>query len=114
MKKTLNCIMCPRGCLMEVTVDCENITVSGNGCPRGQTYAVQELTAPKRVVTALFPVEGGGVVPCKSAGVVPKEKIFDVLKEILSNKAQRPVNIGDVLIENVCGTGVDIIATQKK
>ena len=114
MEKTLNCIMCPIGCTITVSGDLQNPIVTGNSCPRGKSYAIQELTAPKRTVTALFPLEGGGVVPCKTSDVAPKEKIFDILKEILAHKAKTPVKVGDVLIENVCGTGVDIIATADK
>lgn len=107
--------MCPIGC--QITVDFEadgTLKVSGNSCKRGEIYAKQEVTAPQRVVTALFPVEGGGVVSCKTAGTVPKEKIFDVLKEIQAHKVALPVKIGQTLIADVLGLGTDIVATSDK
>lgn len=113
--KNLTCIMCPIGCQITVETSADgSLEIRGNTCKRGEIYAKQEVTAPQRVVTALFPVEGGGVVSCKTRGTVPKEKIFDVLKEIQAHKAVLPVKIGQTLIENVLGLGTDIVATSVK
>lgn len=113
--KNLTCIMCPIGCQITVDVAADgSMTVTGNTCKRGEIYAKQEVTSPQRVVTALFPLAGGGVVPCKTKGTVPKDRIFDVLKEIQAHKATAPVSVGQVLIDNVLGLGVEIAATADR
>ena len=113
--KELICINCPLGCHLSVEdKDASNIKVAGNTCPRGVTYAVSEVTQPKRMVTSSVPVAGSKVkrVSVKTSAPIPKDKIFDCLAEIKSVRAVAPVAIGDVLLANVCGTGVDIIATR--
>lgn len=110
----LTCIMCPIGCNLEVIEEKGELVVSGNKCKRGQVYARMEITCPKRVVTSLFPVKDKGVVSCKTNGDIEKKYIFEVLKEIKSNYVEAPVKIGDVLIENVLDSGVDIVATSNK
>lgn len=113
--KNLTCIMCPIGCQITVDVAADgSMSVTGNTCKRGEVYAKQEVTSPQRVVTALFPLSGGGVVPCKTKGTVPKDRIFDVLKEIQAHKTTVPVSVGQVLIENVLGLGVEIVATADR
>ena len=113
--KELICINCPLGCHLSVDEsDLQNVKVTGNTCPRGVTYAVSEVTAPKRMVTSSVPVVGGDVqrVSVKTSAPIPKEKIFDCLKVIKKVKAVAPVAIGDVLCRDVCGSGADIIATR--
>ena len=115
MKKSLICVSCPLGCPIEVEV--ENgavISVSGNTCKRGDQYARTEITNPVRSLTTSVKVEGGvhPVVPVKSAGPVPKDKMFDCMKEINAVTINAPVKIGDVVIENILGLGVDIVATN--
>lgn len=112
--RNLICINCPLGC--PLTVELENgevKSVSGNTCKRGETYAVKEVTAPTRTVTSTVKVSGGErpVVAVRTASDVPKEKIFDVMQALNALTVAAPVKIGDVVLENVCGTGVNIIAT---
>jgi len=101
----LICIKCPRGC--ELDIDGDNIT--GNQCTRGLDYAREELTCPMRTVTALVKSDDM-IVPVKTSKDVPKEKIKDVLDQISKINATR-VSIGDVVLSNVAGLGVDIIVT---
>ena len=108
----MTCINCPMGCALSVTIDGENISVTGNTCPRGAIYAKDEVTHPTRVVTSTINVENGQRVSCKTEHVIPKEKIFDIMSEIKKTTVKAPVKIGDVLIENVCDTGVNVIATK--
>lgn len=113
--KEFICINCPLGCHLSVDEsDLQNIKVTGNTCPRGVTYAVSEVTAPKRMVTSSVPVAHGSVqrVSVKTSAPIPKDKIFDCLKVINKVKAVAPVAIGDVLVKDVCGSGADIIATR--
>ena len=116
MKRELICIVCPRGCALscELTEGGEFISVSGNLCPRGKTYAVNECTNPQRVVTSTVRCADGEVVSCKTAGTVPKGLMFEVMKAINAVVASSDVKIGDVIIENVLNTGVDVVATSNK
>ena len=114
--KELICINCPLGCHLSVDdSDINDMKVTGNTCPRGVTYAKNELTAPKRMVTSSVPVSGGDLlrVSVKTSEPIPKEKIFQCLEVIKTIHATAPVAIGQVLCANVCGTGADIIATRE-
>lgn len=113
---TLTCIRCPKGCQVTVTLEGGQVTaVTGNGCPRGDAYARKEVTDPTRVVTTVVPVSGSAVarmVSVKTAGDVPKAKVLDVVRALSGVSMAAPVHIGDVVLANVCGTGVDVVATK--
>ena len=118
------CINCPIGCNLKVYGDNEeNIRVEGNKCPRGLQYGKDEVLNPKRMVTSSVPLrkdENTGIyqmISVKTSEAVPKELIFSVIKEIksidLKSNGIKKIEVGDVLLENVCNTGVDIVATQR-
>ena len=114
-KIELTCIGCPMGCPLTVTLDGGAVvTVQGNTCPRGDAYARKEVTAPTRIVTSTVRVTGGtlAMVSCKTRSDIPKGKIFDVVRALKDVEVPAPITIGQVLAENVAGTGVDIIATK--
>ena len=110
----ITCITCPVGCRMTVTLTNREVTgVAGNACRRGETYARQECVAPLRMVTAVAQVIGSSVpVSVKTESPVPKDKIMAAMREIESRDFRMPILMGDVLIENVAGPGVTIIATK--
>ncbi|MBS6445974.1 MAG: DUF1667 domain-containing protein [Clostridiales bacterium] len=112
--RNLICIGCPMGCPLTVTVDGESITVSGNTCPHGAEYAKKEVTNPTRVVTSSVGISGAAIarVSVKTASDIPKDKIFDCMREIRGTAVKAPVRIGDIIIRNCAGTGVDVIATK--
>ena len=113
--KEFVCICCPMGCHLVVDdSDKNNIIVTGNTCPRGKNYGINEVTAPKRMVTSSIKVNNGkdDVVSVKTKDAIPKELIFDVLNELKGLEVNAPVNIGDVIIKNVLNTGVDIVASR--
>ncbi len=113
-KRELICIGCPMGCQMTVELDGgEVVSVSGYTCPRGKIYAEKEVTNPTRIVTSTVKVTGGVKerVSCKTASDIPKNKIADVMADINAACVTAPVGIGDVLVRNAAGTGVDVIAT---
>lgn len=85
--------------------------IEGNSCKRGITYAEDECTHPRRTVTSTVRCVCGKVVSVKTESTVPKELVFEVMKEINAIKAPAGLSIGDVVIENVAGTGVNVIAT---
>lgn len=109
--KELICIICPRGC--HLTVD-DNLSVSGNTCPRGEVYAKQELTHPTRTLTSTVRIVSSieAMLPVKSNKPLPKEKIFDAMEVINKTCVKAPIKIGDVVIKNIFGLDVDIVATK--
>ncbi len=114
-KRELTCIGCPMGCAITVELDGDEIvSVTGYTCPRGNDYARKEVTNPTRIVTSSVPVEGGdmAMVSVKTKNDIPKGKIFEVMDEIRKTKVAAPIHIGDVVIPDCAGTGVDIIATR--
>lgn len=110
MKRNLTCIVCPMGC--QLVAEIENvqfISVTGNTCPRGAEYAKNECTNPMRTITTTVRCENGGVVPVKTNRPIPKDKIFECMKIVNKTVAGLPINIGDVIIDDVFGT--EIVAT---
>lgn len=112
MNRKLTCIICPRGCELSVSDENGRLTVRGNGCPRGEKYAVDECQNPTRTVTSTVKIANRDdtQVSVKTESPVPKDKIFDVMELIRSSAANAPVRIGDVILADVCGT--NIIATK--
>ncbi len=112
-KRKLTCIVCPRGCEMDILLSDkgEVLSVSGNACKRGASYASDECTHPRRTVTSTVRCESGLPLPVKTLGSVPKELIFEVMAEINRAVAKRDTKIGDIIIKNVAGTGIDVAAT---
>ncbi|MBR5295299.1 MAG: DUF1667 domain-containing protein [Clostridia bacterium] len=110
--KNLTCIICPRGCGLTVKEEGDNLLVSGNLCPRGEKYAIEECTHPTRTVTSFVRVENreNTMVSVKTSLPIPKESMFEAMKKIRSTTVKAPVVIGDVLISDVFGA--DIIATK--
>lgn len=115
--RTLTCIRCPRGCAVTVTLADGLIThVTGNSCKRGDVYARAEVTNPTRVVTSVVPVRGSAcerMVSVKTEGDVPKGRVFDVIDALRGVTLTAPVEMGDVVLPNVCGTGVNVVATKR-
>ena len=111
--KNLTCIICPLGCELKIEFDADGKVdnVSGNTCPRGKQYAINECTNPVRTITSTVRCEDGGVVAVKTSCPIPKAKMFEVMEEINEARAGASVKIGDVIIANVCDTGADVIAT---
>lgn len=113
-KKEFVCIRCPLGCNITVELEDQDIkSIAGNTCPRGADYVTKELTDPRRIVTSLVRVKGGElpVVSVKTAADIPKDKIMECITVLKDIELAAPVRMGDVVAENVCGTGVNIVAT---
>lgn len=111
--KVMNCIMCPMGCELTVTLDNGKfVSVTGNSCPRGAKYAETEVTDPKRMLTTTVRIKGGllPLLPVVSADVLPKGKIADCVAFLRNVTVEAPVQAGDVVVSNILGLGVDIIA----
>ena len=113
--RELTCVACPMGCQLTASIDNGVVvSVTGNTCPRGKQYAQTECTHPVRPLTTTVKVEGGKhpVVPVKSADPVPKEKMFECMAALNEVTVKAPVKIGDVIVDDICGTGVKIVATN--
>ena len=115
MKKNMTCITCPIGCYL--TVDIENgevASVTGNTCKRGIQYAKTECTNPVRVITTTVKIQSKThrVIPVKTEKAVPKEKLFDCLKAMKNIEVQAPIHIGEIIIPNICETGINLVATR--
>lgn len=113
--RNLICINCPMGCPLTVELmEGQVVSVSGNTCRRGEIYARKVVTNPTRIVTTTVKVNGGITdrVSVKTKEDIPKEKIFDCIRALKGLEVTAPVHIGDVILKNVAGTGVDIVATK--
>jgi CxxC motif-containing protein len=114
-KRELTCICCPKGCALTVELEEGKITkISGNTCRQGEEYARKEVLAPTRIVTSTVRVEGGTVpmVSVKTREDIPKDKIFACMESLKGLTIHAPVSIGDVVLKDAAGTGVDIVATR--
>ena len=109
--KELTCIVCPRGCRLKVD---DNMEVTGNACPRGKMYAINELTNPTRTITSSIRVSNRPytLVSVNTDKPVPKDKMFDVMKEIDKLVVKAPTRIGQVVLANVLGTDSNIVITK--
>ena len=109
----MTCINCPMGCQLDVeTLADGTLKVTGNACLRGETYAKQEVTAPVRMVTGLVRVKGTRrPLGVKTKTALPKGQSPDVLATLAATEVVAPVALGDVVVADVCGTGVPVVAT---
>lgn len=112
----MTCIVCPIGCQVEVVVNQENemIAVSGNRCKRGEEYARMECTNPMRVLTSTIAIQGAihRRLPVMTSGPIPKGMMFEVMKRIQGIEVSVPVHQREIIVSNVCGLGVDLIASR--
>lgn len=114
MKKDITCIVCPRGCRMTVNNIDGQYIVEGNSCIRGSKYGIDEVTNPRRVITSTVRLNGSylNMLPVKTAGSIPKDMVFDIMKVLSEITVTTPINVGDVIVKNVLDTGVDIVSTK--
>lgn len=116
MIKELVCITCPSGCHLQAVLDEQNnvLSVSGNRCPRGETYARSELIAPRRMLTSTVRIEGAlhPLLPVATSAPILKSRIFLVMEEIRKIQVSAPVICGSILVENIGGSNADLVATK--
>ena len=113
MKREITCIVCPRGCRLTADIQGDTITVTGQGCNRGEKHAIGEITNPVRSLTSIVRVSNrpDTMVSVKSENPIPKGEMFAIMEKIHAASVEAPVAIGDVIIDNVCGTR--IVATKE-
>lgn len=112
MDRNLICIICPRGCALTAQIGTDGVTVTGNACPKGQEYAINECTNPVRTVTATVRVSNrcNTMVSVKTETPVAKDAMLSVMQTLRQITVQAPVHMGDVILENMCGA--KIVATK--
>ena len=115
MIKKLTCIECPKGCLLSIDIEnCRVVKVSGNECPKGEKYAVQEIENPMRILTSAVLAEGLSLkmVPVRTDKPIPKSKIMEAMGEIKKIRLKSSIKTGSVIVENFLGLGVNLLATR--
>lgn len=112
MKRNLICIICPRGCSLTADIRTDGVHVTGNACPKGQEYAINECISPVRTVTATVRVSNryNTMASVKTVTPVAKDQMMDIMKVLRDTKIEAPVKIGDVILTDVCGS--DIVITK--
>lgn len=116
MIKKLTCISCPIGCELSVSLD-ENgkiVDIEGNRCPRGEEYAISEITDPKRILPISVKVENGEMelVSAKTDKPVPKKRLNEIIDYIKKLKVKAPIKRGDVIVKNILETGANLVSTR--
>ena len=113
-RRILTCIGCPLGCTLTAEMGETGWEVSGYTCKRGLDYAKKELTRPERTVTSTVRVSGGQakVVSVRTATDIPKDAIFAVMEAVNRIIVPAPIAIGDVILEDIAGTGLSLVATK--
>ncbi|MDR0643186.1 MAG: DUF1667 domain-containing protein [Treponema sp.] len=108
------CIVCPNSCRLTVTENDGKITVSGNECSRGEKHGIHEYREPTRMLTTTVAISGGILprLPVISAGEIPKTRIRDCLEVLYKMKLSAPLRCGDIIVKNICDTGVDVVASR--
>ena len=110
----LVCINCPRGCNLTVENINGEIKVTGNACPRGEQYAINEMTNPLRTVTTTLPIISKKYtrLPVITSKPIPKDKMFEVMKALKNVEVKAPIKIGEVIVANIIGLDSDIISSK--
>lgn len=112
---SLTCIGCPLGCALTLEMEGKEIlSITGNTCKIGENYARKEMTNPTRIVTSTVKVSGGelAMVPVKTVSDIPKEKIFDCVKQLQTVEVTAPIHIGQTIVSDIAGTKVAVVATR--
>jgi len=115
MKKTITCIECPVGCTLELDIENRRVVkVSGNKCPKGHDYAIEEIECPKRVLTSTVLTENLPIIllPVRTDKAIPKAKLMDAMRELKSVRVKKRVRAGDVIVKNFMNLEANLIATR--
>ena len=114
-KRELICISCPLGCQLSVDVsDGKPVSVSGNQCKRGIVYAESEILNPRRILTTTIRIKGGVVsqLPVRTKEPISKDLMMQAIRELRKYEVNAPVELGEVIVSDLLGTGVDVIASR--
>jgi CxxC motif-containing protein len=108
------CVACPKGCRLQINQVGETLVVSDQGCKRGEQYAVQEMTDPRRMVASTVRLQNSShpLLPVYTSAPIPKGKIKPLLEELRKMTLSAPVKMGQVVLKNVFATGIDVLASR--
>ncbi|MDP4146165.1 MAG: DUF1667 domain-containing protein [Bacillota bacterium] len=115
MDDVLICTVCPKGCKMEIyKSNLEIYNISGYGCEKGKKYAEQEVINPSRILTTTVKIKNGHInrLPVRSEGTISKNQMIKCIGVIREAEVEAPIKQGDVIIENILGSGINIIASK--
>ncbi|MFX0104141.1 MAG: DUF1667 domain-containing protein [Candidatus Hodarchaeota archaeon] len=112
--RDIRCIVCPTGCMVHVENLNGELIIEGHSCKRGEEYSREEFISPRRILTTTMRVDNGflPLIPVRSSKPIPKDRLKETLKEIARRQIEAPIKMGDVLIENVLGLDINIIASR--
>lgn len=110
----LTCIVCPLGCKIRIEEENKVIRIEGNGCKRGENYAWEEMTDPRRVLTAVVTVhDSSRMLSVKTTKPIKKEHIISAMEEIKEIIVRKPIKIGQIICSDLAGTGVALVSTKE-
>ena len=111
--REMTCLECPRGC--QVSIDESTLEVTGNSCPKGEAFARAEITNPVRVLTSTVMIDSSidKMLPVRTLSPIPKSSMFAAMRFMKSVKVSAPVEVGDIIVDDLVDTGVPLIATKK-
>jgi len=112
--KVIRCIVCPTGCQIQAISKGSDVVFEGYTCNRGLEYAQQEYFEPKRILTTTIRVENGflPLIPVRTSKPILKEKLNEALNEIAKTLVNAPIEMGEILIENILGLEANVIASR--
>ena len=114
-RKHFTCVTCPVGCEIDVELqDSDVVSIEGSKCAKGKEFVLQELQEPMRILTTTIPIKGAkwAMLPVRSDEPIPKRLFFQVIRELANIELHAPVKISDVIVEDIAGTGANIVATR--
>ena len=115
-KTEIVCIVCPNGCRIQCEETPQGVICAGQKCKRGEAYAAAEMTRPMRTLTTsvktAFP--DSPVVSVRTDGEIEKSMLREVSQALGAVRVDRRIKIGDIVAENICGTGVNIVCTSDR
>lgn len=111
-EKRMVCIACPIGCSLSISKENDKITVKGNSCPRGEAFAIQEMVDPKRMLTTTMLTANGKMLPVISTAVISKNILMNAIDVLKKKCVKTPIKQGEIIIENILNTGVNIVASK--
>jgi len=114
MEGHITCVICPEGCRISVKKSGLEYSITGNKCPRGKEYALNELVMPRRILTTSVKVLNGKLplASVKTTGPIDRAVILEKMNMISRIAVEAPVEIGDVLIDDIDGEGTSLVATR--
>ncbi len=115
MTTNYTCIVCPMGCPLTLDdSDRQNVTVTGQKCPRGKSYAIEEHSDPKRVITTTVQSNSPAHprIPVKTDRAIQKQYIGELLQHLDDLEITLPVKCGDVLVSDFRNTGVRVLVAR--